>query len=51
MLRPFGSGSGYAVATLDFNQSFVACDALQVRIVSGDITFEEVLITVWVDFT
>jgi len=51
MIRPFGNSSTYAVATLDFNQAFVAGDAIQVRRVSGDITFEEVLITVWVDFT
>ena len=51
MQRAFGSGSAYAVATLDFNQAFVAGDAIQVRRVSGDITFEEVLITLWVDFT
>jgi hypothetical protein len=51
MQRAFGSGSGYAVATLDFNQAFAAGDAVQVRRVSGDITFEEVLITLWVDFT
>ena len=51
MARAFGSGSGFAVATLDFNQAFAAGDALQVRRVSGDITFEEVLITLWIDFT
>ena len=51
MQRAFGSGSAYSVATLDFNQAFAAGDAVQVRRVSGDITFEEVLITLWVDFT
>tara|TARA_R110002012_G_scaffold67268_1_gene175377 strand:+ start:2552 stop:4288 length:1737 start_codon:yes stop_codon:yes gene_type:complete len=51
MIRPFGNSSAYAVITVDTNQAFVAGDAIQVRRVSGDITFEEVLITLWVDFT
>ena len=51
MTRPFGSGSAYATITVDTNQAFSAGDALQVRRVSGDITFEEVLLTLWVDFT
>lgn len=51
MTRPFGSGSAYATITVDTNQAFSAGDALQVRRVSGDITFEEVLLTLWIDFT
>ena len=51
MTRPFTNSSPYATITVDTNQAFSAGDALQVRRVSGDIDFEEVLVTLWVDFT